>query len=234
MENSEQRIFDAVRNTKIVRSPKQTLATFGTTTIRYYLVTEPLFTEINPVKGQDEAVIREGTVTAERPQVVTPYYLSQLEGFGDHAARYLEQLLNQFGPDTPGLLYAYRNQDMQTSIVSGSATEVATRIQQRLDREDRHLEAVIRGVDELWDVSLMKFIYDLTNASVQSNVTELRTRGLLEMREGVPQQARRRIEWMLEAARRGDADPSTVKHELDRWNLFNEYQDRFLSLFRRK
>ena len=234
MDNAERRIFNAVRKTQVVRAPKQTLATFGVTSIRYYLVTEPLFAEVNPIKGRDEAVVREGTVTAQRPHVVTPFYLLRMEGFGEDAAQYLEEMVREYGQDAPGLLYAYRNQDMKTSIVSGDATEVAERLHQRLDHEDRRLEAVIRGVDELWDVSLMKFIFDLTSASVRSNVSELQTRGLLEMHGGVPQQARRRIEWLLNAAGRGDSDPSEVKRELDRWDVFDEYQDRFLSLFKQR
>ena len=234
MDKNEWRLVHAVRNTQVVHQPKQTLATFGTTSIRYYLVTEPLFTEVNPAKGPSEAVVREGTVTAKRPQVVTPFYLSRMEGFEENAGRYLEQMARDFGPDSPGLLYAYQNQDMQTSIVSGAADEVAERLHQRLDREDRRLEAVIRGVDDLWDVSLMKFIYDLTNASIRSNVSDLQSRGLLEMRGGVPQEARRRIEWLFDAARRGHADPAEVKQELDRWDLFEEYQDQFLGLFRRR
>ena len=234
MDNAERRIFNAVCKTQVVRAPKQTLAAFGVTSIRYYLVTEPLFAEVNPLKGRDEAVVREGTVTAQRPQVVTPFYLSRMEGFGEDAAQYLEEMVREYGQDAPGLLYAYRNQDMKTSIVSGDATEVAERLHQRLDREDRRLEAVIRGVDELWDVSLLKFIFDLTSASVRSNVSELQTRGLLEMHGGVPQQARRRIESLLNSASRGNSNPSEVKRELDRWDVFDEYQDRFLSLFKQR
>jgi hypothetical protein len=30
----------------------------------------------------------------------------------------------------------------------------------------------------------------------------------------------------------GDIDPGILKDELDRWNIFPEYEDRFLSLFR--
>ena len=111
MNEHEPRIAHAVRNTHVVRPPRQTLATFGTTTIRYYLVTEPLYGEIDPGKERDEAVVREGTVMAERPQVVTPYYLSRTEGFSENAAQYLERLVQEYGPHAPGLLYAYKNQD---------------------------------------------------------------------------------------------------------------------------
>jgi hypothetical protein len=101
-----------------------------------------------------------------------------------------------------------------------------------LDQEKRSLEAVIHGVDELWDVSLMKFIFELTNSSARSNFNELRSMGLLESRGGLPEEARRRIESMLDQARRGDLDPSVVHRELQRWGVFDEYEDRFLGLFR--
>src|SRR5690606_35863238 len=116
-------------------------------------------TEVQPL-GPEEAVVREGTVRSERPQVVTPYYLWRHEGFGENAAHYLEELMRRLGPNAPGLLYTYKNEGMSTSVVSGSPREVAGRIATRLDKEDRPLEVVIRGPDELWDVSLMKFIYE--------------------------------------------------------------------------
>ncbi len=234
MTEHDPRIADALRNTYVVRPPRQTLATFGSTVIHYYLVTEPAYTDIVPHQSVEEAVVREGTVKAERPRVVTPYYLSHIEGFGANARKYLEEIMREYGAHAPGLLYTYSNERMGTTIVSGSASEVAGRIHQRLDKEDERLAAVIRGVDEMWDVSLMKFIHQLTDASARGNAGELHARGLLEIEDGVPRDARQRIERMLEEARQGHMDPSEVKRELDRWDLFEEYQDQFLGLFRRR
>jgi hypothetical protein len=101
-----------------------------------------------------------------------------------------------------------------------------------LDREEKVLEAVVRGVDEMWDVSLMKFIYELTDQSAQTNFDDLRAHGLLGVEDGVPREARHRIDRLMAQARKGEVEPSTVHQELERWGLFEEYQDRFLSLFR--
>ncbi len=232
MHEIDRRFFRALRRTRVVRPPRQALSTFGTTAIHYYLVTAPVYTDVPGLNHQDETVVREGTVHAERPQVVTPYYLMRHEGFGENASRYLEEIMSEYGPDAPGLLYSYRNDPAETSIVSGRPRDVARRISERLEREQRGMEAVIQGVDEMWDVSLMKFIYELTDASVLSNAAELEGRGLLEMEDGVPRDARRGIEALLERARRGSADPSEVHRELERWGLFDEYQDHFLGLFR--
>ena len=232
MDEQDQRLRRAIENTHVVRLPKQTLATFGSTSIRYYLVTVPSYQDLDIPHGEEESVVREGVVRAERPQVVTPYYLMRHEGFGDHADQYLQHLVDEYGPNLPGLMYRYKNEGAETAVIAGSVAEVTEKIVARLDKEQKPLEAVINGEDDLWDVSLMKFIYEFTNHSARSNVSEMQAQGLLTMDAGVPRDARQRIDWMIGEARRGNMDPGEVHREIERWGLFDEYQDRFLKLFR--
>ncbi len=220
-----------LERTRVVRPPRQALETFGVTKIKYHLVTEPAFREVNPVETV-ETVVRGGIVKAERPQVVTPHFLLKTESFSSGAREFLEQLARIQGPDSPGLLYSYKNEPGGMDIVSGSVDEVASRIARDLDARESGLEAVIVGIDELWDVSLIKFIYELTNDSAQRNVAQMRSAGMMEMSDGVPADARRRVERMLEGARQGRIEPSEVMRELKKWDLFEEYEDRFLGLFR--
>ena len=220
-----------LERTRVVRPPRQSLDTFGVTTVRYHLVTEPAFREVNPAQTV-ETVVRGGVVKAERPQVVTPYYLLKTESFSAGAREFLEHLSQSRGPDSPGLLYSYKNEPGGMDIVSGSVEEVAGRISRDLDARESGLEAVIIGIDELWDVSLIKFIYELTNGSARKNVAQMRSAGMMDMAGGVPTDARRRVERMIEGARQGRIEPAEVLRELKRWDLFDEYQDRFLSLFR--
>ena len=220
-----------LERTKVVRPPRQSLETFGVTKIRYHLVTEPAFGDVNPVQTE-ETVVRGGVVKAERPQVVTPYFLLKTESFSAGAREFLEDLARTQGQDSPGLLYSYKNEPGGMDIVSGGVDEVATRIARDLDARESGLEAVIIGIDELWDVSLIKFIYELTNDSARKNVAQMRSAGMMEMNDGVPSDARRRVERMLEGARQGQVEPSEVMRELKRWDLFEEYEDRFLALFR--
>jgi hypothetical protein len=231
------RIEFAVQNTRVVRPPQQALATFGQTVIKYHMISRPVYADLDiggqkAGAGKDETVVRDGIVRAERPQVVTPYYLSRLEGFSESASRYLEYLMHEYGPSAPGLLYTYKNEPAGMSFVSGRSEEVAAKLMETLDREEKALEAVIHGVDELWDVSLMKFIFELTNSSAKSNFSELKGMGLLEDRGGMPEDARRKIEMLLVQASRGEVEPSVVHRELERWGVFDQYEDRFLALFR--
>ncbi|HIE18053.1 MAG TPA: hypothetical protein EYP71_07670, partial [Dehalococcoidia bacterium] len=78
---ADEKIQHAIEHTEVVRAPAQSLATFGTTNIYYYLVTQ-LTEWVN--------VVREGRVIAVRPRIVTPSYLVRVEGFSAQARRFIE------------------------------------------------------------------------------------------------------------------------------------------------
>jgi len=233
MDIDDERIRDAVRRTEILRPPKQTLAAFGTTNIRYYLVTEPAYSEL--VKNVKETVVREGRVIAERPRIVTPYYLSRLEGFSSDARRYFEMLIKTHGPNAPGLFYTYKNEPKEINIVSDSLLSVVSKINAEIDKRGDPLASIIKGQDELWDVSLMRFIYEMTRNSIQDNLLQFDDKGLLDVdASGIPMDARLRIEELFRQVARGEREPRELKEELDRWGLFEEYEDRFFAIFKKR
>ena len=80
----------AIEKTWVVRFPRQSLATFGVTNIRYYVVTEPIYQPMQP--EQREGVVRTGQVVAEKPAVVTPFYTMNVEGFSDEAYEYFQRI----------------------------------------------------------------------------------------------------------------------------------------------
>lgn len=223
----------AIEKTWIVRFPKQHLATFGTTNVAYYVVTEPIYQDLN--SGRQEGVIRTGRVIAEQPAIVTPYYAMNLKGFSSEAYEYLRYMSQTFGSNSAGVLYQYRNQADNTEIVTGYPDEIANRIGDDLDERKDDLAVVMVGVDEYWDVALLKFIYQFTSSSAGKNMQEFKSRGLLEPNPvygGVPRAATQEVERMFRDAENGSGNSDILKLELDRWGLFDYYQDRFLSLFR--
>ncbi len=233
MDIDDKRIRQAVRRTEILRAPKQSLATFGTTNISYYLVTEPVYSEL--AKNVTETVVREGRVIAEKPRIVTPYYLSMLEGFSSEARRYFETLIEAHGPDAPGLFYTYKNEPKELNIVSDNLLSVVDKLNAEIDKRGDPLTSIIKGEDEFWDVSLMKFIYEMTRSSLRNNLMQLGSRGLLDIDAGgIPVDARVRIDELFRKVSSGESEPHELKAELDRWNLFEEYEDRFLNLFRKR
>lgn len=218
------RIKYAIERTKVIRFPRQNLATFGNTIISYYVVTG-LTENVN--------VVRDGNVIAERPRIVTPSYLTSLEGFSEQASKYLQTMATKF-PDEPGIFYRYKNEPKEMNIVSEPTAALINKLNERIEEENNPLSAIIRGVEELWDVSLMIFIYELTRGSVYANITDFQRRGFLDIDStGVPKDARNFIEELFELVNKDISRAPELVNELNRWGLFEEYQDRFFALFRK-
>ena len=119
--------------------------------------------------------------------------------------------------------------------MSDNLRAVADKLNAELDKRGDPLTSIIKGQDELWDVSLMQFIYEVTRSSLRHNIMQMGARGLLDTdADGVPMDARVRIEELFQQVSRGEIEPVELKKELDRWNLFEEYEDRFFNIFRRR
>jgi hypothetical protein len=60
-------------------------------------------------------------------------------------------------------------------------------------------------------------------------------RGLLDIdASGIPVDARVRIEESFRKVLLGEMEPRELKDELDRWDLFEAYEDRFFALFKKR
>lgn len=220
----DEKIQYAIENTKVVKPPKQSLSTFGSTNIYYYLITQ-LMERAN--------VVREGRVIAAKPRIVTPTYLINLEGFSGGARRYIEMMAER-NPGEPGIFYSYKNEPGDMNIISEPAEQILDNIKSRVASLNDPLTAIIQGVEEMWDVSLLKFTYEMTQNSVYNNVYEMQRGGLFRMDErGLPEDARRYIEELFERAARDTTQASLLVRELKRWGVFADYQDRFFRLFRK-
>ncbi len=241
----DERIRYAFKHSKILKWPKQLLSSFGSSEIHYHVLTEPVYQEFT--KGEVETVVREGKVSWYRPQLLTPEYILRIEGFSDEAKKALLSIANEM-PDLASILYRFNfKREVDSMIfVSGSLESVADKIARDIDKKGDNLSAIVMGVGDLWDISLSKFILDMMSRSAhQSQFPELRKRGLITYNksgyqvvsrdtQGIPLIAKKEIETMFDKVKHGDMEPRDLKIELDRWGLFEFYQDRFFELFRRR
>jgi hypothetical protein len=220
----DDRIQEAMQKTELIRAPKRRLATFGSTTMEYYVVTE---------LTEQMSAVRDGQVLAERPRIVTPYYLLHVEGFSEGARRFLGMMAQQ-NPHEAGIFYTYKNEPHSMNVVSEPLGVVVGNLSARLESEDRPLSAIMRGVEDVWDLAVMMFIYDLTRRAAGGNYADFQRHGLLNMDEsGLPAAARRQIELLFAVAREDRSRASELVTELNRWGVYQEYEDRFLALFKR-
>jgi hypothetical protein len=241
----DKRIQYAFENSEVLKWPKQLLSSFGSSEVHYHVLTEPVYQEFT--KGVIETVVREGKVSWYRPQLLTPDYILRIEGFSEEARSAFSSLANEM-PDIASILYRFqfKREVDSMNFVSGSLESVADKISRDIDKRGDNLSAVIKGVGDLWDISLSKFILDMmTRSARKSQFPELRKRGLISYNQfgqqvvskdnsGIPLVAKREIESMFEKVKSGEMEPKDLKRELDRWGLFEIYQDRFFDLFRRR
>ena len=219
----------AVMNTDVVVAPRKSIETFGNTIINYSLVTE-LMDDASKVR------IREGRMQASKPQIIMPSAYSNfvLEGFGDEAREYLSWL-SEHEDDIRILQYGYslKQEAFSEEIVAGPIDAVIDRVKKDIEGGSDPFRALVRGVDSLWDVCLVRLFWVVTRASVVDNVREMQERKLFEKEEGIPVGVKQEIEAAFAAAR---TNPSMVKALgalLKQHGLFDHYQDRFFALVRR-
>jgi len=220
----DEKIRHALEHTELVRAPRQELSTFGSSVVEYYVVTELV---------GNLSVVRDGKVIAERPKIVTPTYLVNIDGFSDQAKKYIA-LIARDRPHESGIFYRYKNEPKDMNVVSEPARQVIDKLNSQIDEQQNPLSTIIKGVEDVWDVSLLMFIYELTNRSLRTNMADLDRRGLLDTdSSGVPEGAREYIEELFEHVSSNLSRAPELVVELNRWGLFSEYQDRFFSLFRK-
>jgi len=182
---------------------------------------------------ENTSVVREGRVIASKPKIVTPTYLINMEGFSGPARRFVEMMAEQ-NPYEPSIFYSYKNEPGNMNIVSEPAEQVVEKVEKIVEEKNDALSAIIKGIEDMWDVSLIKFTYELTRHSVRNNVSELERSGMLRMDDrGLPEAARKYIEELFSKTEQDNSYASQLVTELKRWGVFADYQDRFFRLFKK-
>jgi hypothetical protein len=165
----------AIENTQVILAPEQKIATFGGTSFHFYLISE-LMDRVNEVR------VRNGKIHADRPQILTPEHFSRLllEGFGEKAQQYVDQLREQ--TRHIALLrygFQFRKTDVSERMFRDPIEAVVARTKSEVEDLQEPLSAVIQGVDDAWEVCLLKFTIDMIERSAGGNIGDFRKRGLI-------------------------------------------------------
>lgn len=165
----------AMENTRVVVQPQRLIETFGTTSFRFLLVSE-LMDEVDSVR------IRGGRIEAERPRIMSPHHFSRLllEGFGESARDFTDWF--EHNPQALRILrygFQLRKTDVEQNVVRDSMEAVLGRLEGDLQAGNDPGAALIAGVEEGWEVCLLKFTMDMIQRSSGENIDEWKRRGLI-------------------------------------------------------
>jgi hypothetical protein len=210
----------AINNTQVVVLPRRHLETFGATDVNYHLVSELM-------DRTDQVRVREGQIQSYRPEIVTPqdFLGTALEGFSEDAARQYVDWLREHEKDLLLLKYGFRirKRELNEHIVTDRVDLVVDRVKAELAAKDQPQSALVLGVEEPWEVCLLKLMVEMIQQSAPGHALDLRDD---------PRGERHEIE---EAFRAASADSSRIGSLADllrKRNLFKQYEDRFFALIR--
>ena len=210
----------AVANTEILVHPSGTLETFGNTILGYVLVCE----EMDSV---DRCRVRSGRMRIARPQIVTPSAYSEmlLEGFGEEARKYAKWLAEN--EDSVRILrygYSLRREAFSEQSVGRPLADVLADARRDAEAKDDPFFALVRGVDDPWDVGLVRLFWEVVSRSFRKNVLEMERQRMFDRKDALDPEVREEIERAFAAAER---DPSLVRELgalLQRRGVFEAYE----------
>lgn len=217
----------AVKHSHIILPVTKHIDSFGHTLINYTLLTEPMDT-VGKVR------IREGRLQTYPPRLMLPddFIQQELEGFGKEASRYMD-FIREHQKELKILNYSYRlrKEAFSCTDVTDSIETVQDRVKTALEARKDPYSALIIGVEEPWDVSVLQLFVKTVELSVPSNIRDLQNRANQSiLKRQVPRAVKVEIEIAFKAAQEDKSLVQPLGLLLKKHGLFQQYEDRFFAL----
>jgi len=220
----------AVANTEILVPPRGMLETFGNTLLNYVVVSELMDTV-------GKCHVRTGRMKLFKPQIITPSAYSEmlLEGFGEEARNYV-RWLSEHEDDVHILRYGYtlRREPISEETVTRPVEEVVEDAKKDVKARNDPYLALVLGVDEPWDVCLVRLFWEVVSRSTKHNIMEMAQNHLFEQgaAAALSPEARQEIETAFAAAARDRSLVKPLGALLQKHGVFKVYEDRFFALMK--
>lgn len=166
----------ALEATRVLYEPDRRIDTFGGDTRFEFLLLSELMDTVGQVR------IRTGEVEALRPQIIRPEAYNEVgfEGFGDGAQK-LYRWMEERGYDLPMLKYGFqfKRGEVTEELLHEPIEEVRGRVLEAVKRRGNPMQAVIEGVDDTWEISVLRFTFEMVEKSRGINLFDFKRRGML-------------------------------------------------------
>jgi len=176
---SQDDIQYAMETTKVLHEPDHRIQTFGETRFEFKLISEPM-DQVGKVR------IRTGEVEAMKPRILRPepYRDIELEGFDESARARFDALVEKFkseGRDLAFLQYGFRFKRgaVNEELLHDRIDAVRDRVLEDIRRTGNPSLAIIEGVDDTWEISVLKFAFEMIMRSHEINTFDFKRKGLI-------------------------------------------------------
>ncbi len=165
----------ALEMTKVIHEPDRRIDTFGNTQFEFHLVSE-LMDDSNKVR------VRNGRIEAEKPLILRPEGFGgfDFDGFGEEAEKFgdwLRQHIHKLAILKYG--FRFKKSEMSEQIIHEPMDEVCGKLLEHMRVTGNPMSAVIQGVDDTWEICLLKFTCEMIEKSHGINLFDFKRRGLL-------------------------------------------------------
>ena len=177
MNVSRDNFLYAMETSRVLHEPDRRIATFGETRFQFQLISELM-------DRSGEVRIRSGEMEACKPLLIRPNPDMEWDGFDDESRERLEKLLEnmrQQGMDLAFLQYGFRfrRSTVAEEIVKEPLEEVGARLRDDVRRNGNPMLAILEGVDDAWEIALVKFSLEMIAQSHSINRFDLQRKNLL-------------------------------------------------------
>jgi len=176
---SQDDIQYAMETTRVLHEPDHRIQTFGETRFEFQLISEPM-DQVGKVR------IRTGEVEAMKPRILRPepYRDVELEGFDESARARFDAMVQKFkeqGRDLAFLQYGFRFKRgaVNEELVHDSIDAVRERVMEDIRRSGNPARAIIEGVDDTWEISILKFSFEMILRSHEINAFDFKRKGFI-------------------------------------------------------
>lgn len=172
--------FDyAFESSKVICEPARFIDTFDLTRFEFLMASELMDTA-------GKIRIRAGVVEAQKPMIIKPESYSEVafDGFSEKSeqeARRMLERLKENGDNLAFLRYGFefKKKETREEIVHDSLESVINKLKEEARQAANPSLAVLEGVDDTWEVGLLKFTIQMINRSAQVNIHDYKRSGLL-------------------------------------------------------
>jgi hypothetical protein len=159
----------ALKQTEVVRSRICALQTFHATQVPYILLSE---SSVN----FGDTVVRRGEVTVDRPSLILPPNIPQLEGFDFEQSNSFDQesMVNFLlirGVSLPSM--KYDNKTHQLDVYEGNLDKAVKHYLNELQQKENVSSGLLIGPEDVWQFSLLIFICSQIARNTQIDMRRL-------------------------------------------------------------
>lgn len=160
---------------RLLYEPDRRIDTFGTTRFKFTMLSEPM-------DAVGQVRIRQGEMEAQKPQIIRPdaMQMVELDGFQEKAGEFLDWLKqNKLEPVFFQYGFLFKRTHVSEELLHDNIDAVRERVLADVKAVGDPMLAVMEGVDDAWEVCLLKFAIDMIGKSTNINAFDFKRKGLL-------------------------------------------------------